>query len=46
MQSTRSKILNIGYDERFLRGWQFYISSCAATFATGRADMVQMEFAG
>lgn len=42
MAEERPRILRQGRDERFLRGWQFYLESCAATFATGRTDVVQI----
>ncbi|QDC08570.1 class I SAM-dependent methyltransferase [Oceanicola sp. D3] len=32
-----------GQDERFLRTWRYYLGICAAAFATGRADVVQVE---
>lgn len=36
----RERTMRMGYDDRLLRGWQF---SCAAAFATGRSDVVQVE---
>lgn len=45
MEAAKSKIARIGYDDRFLRSWQFYLQGCAASFSTGRTDVVQMEFA-
>lgn len=30
MMQRRSRIQRIGYDETFLRGWQFYLEGCAA----------------
>ena len=41
LQSAR--ILRFGYDNPFLRSWQFYLESCAATFATGRTNVVQVD---
>ena len=35
----------LGHDERFLRNWQFYLGICAAAFAVGRTDVVQVELA-
>jgi cyclopropane-fatty-acyl-phospholipid synthase len=34
-----------GHGERFLRTWRYYLGICAASFATGRADVVQVELA-
>jgi cyclopropane-fatty-acyl-phospholipid synthase len=45
MMDQRDRILRLGYDEPFLRSWQFYLDSCAASFATGRCDVVQVELA-
>ncbi|MEZ5765557.1 MAG: cyclopropane-fatty-acyl-phospholipid synthase family protein [Xanthobacteraceae bacterium] len=41
LQSAR--IMRFGYDNRFLRSWQFYLESCAATFAAGRTNVVQVD---
>lgn len=43
LMSQRTRILRLGYDERFLRSWQFYLESCASTFVTGRTDVVQFD---
>lgn len=34
-----------GHDGRFLRTWRYYLGICAASFATGRTDVVQVELA-
>lgn len=39
------RIGKLGYDASFLRGWRFYLEGCAATFATSRTDVVQVEYA-
>lgn len=39
----RKRIEGLGYGESFLRSWQFYLDACAATFSTGRTDVVQVE---
>ena len=36
------KIRGMGYDERFRRMWTFYLTSCAAAFATGTCDVTQI----
>jgi len=35
-------IRQIGYDERFRRMWDFYLTSCAAAFRTGMCDVTQI----
>ncbi|WP_300550091.1 cyclopropane-fatty-acyl-phospholipid synthase family protein [Roseovarius sp.] len=39
------KIRKLGYDEPFLRNWRFYLGICAASFAVGQTDVVQVELA-
>ncbi|WP_424928306.1 class I SAM-dependent methyltransferase [Amaricoccus tamworthensis] len=43
MSAAESRIRRLGYDEAFLRGWKFYLDGCAATFATKRCDVLQIE---
>jgi cyclopropane-fatty-acyl-phospholipid synthase len=35
----------LGYDERFLRTWEFYLAYCEAGFASGCTDVHQFEIA-
>ncbi|SMO94002.1 SAM-dependent methyltransferase [Paracoccus laeviglucosivorans] len=42
MLAERDRIRRYGYDERFIRAWQYYLEACAATFATKRTDVVQV----
>ena len=35
-------IRSMGYSEAFIRNWRFYLSLCAAAFAAGRIDVVQV----
>lgn len=42
MMQQRPRIERLGYGDAFLRGWQFYLEGCAAAFATGRCDVVQV----
>jgi cyclopropane-fatty-acyl-phospholipid synthase len=44
-EEKRSEILAMGYSEAFIRNWRFYMSMCAAAFATGRTNVVQVELA-
>lgn len=36
-------IKQLGYDDGFIRLWQFYLAGCVATFRTSRTDVVQLE---
>lgn len=33
----------LGFDEKFIRMWRFYLNCCIATFRIGRTDVMQME---
>ena len=35
--------MGLGYDQGFLRNWQFYLQICAASFETRQTDVVQVE---
>ncbi|MEP2782770.1 MAG: cyclopropane-fatty-acyl-phospholipid synthase family protein [Pseudoruegeria sp.] len=35
-------IRELGFDERFRRMWNFYLTSCAATFHSGNCDVTQI----
>ncbi len=36
------QIAGLGFDERFRRMWNFYLTSCAATFQSGNCDVTQI----
>ena len=36
-------ITSLGFDERFIRLWRFYLTCCIASFTIGRTDVMQME---
>lgn len=38
------QVRRLGFDERFLRLWRFYLAYCEAGFAHGRTDVVHFEF--
>ena len=42
---NKDKILALGYSERFIRKWRFYLSYCIAGFSSGRTDVVIFELA-
>jgi cyclopropane-fatty-acyl-phospholipid synthase len=36
------QIASLGFDDRFRRMWNFYLTSCAATFDSGNCDVTQI----
>lgn len=45
MEAQVERIKSLGFDSAFLRTWQYHLGLCAASFATGRTDVVQIELA-
>ena len=43
--AARDRILALGFDERFLRLWRYYLGYCEAGFRTGRIDLMQVALA-
>jgi cyclopropane-fatty-acyl-phospholipid synthase len=41
--ARRSDILALGYDEKFIRNWEYYLGMCAAAFSINRTDVAQVE---
>ncbi len=39
----REEIMKLGYNERFIKMWDFYLSSCIASFTSNRTDVMQAE---
>lgn len=39
--SVRNEILTLGFDEKFIRKWRFYLAYCAAGFSSKRTDVFQ-----
>jgi cyclopropane-fatty-acyl-phospholipid synthase len=39
--AARPQVLAQGFDERFVRTWEFYLAYCEAAFAEGNTDVVQ-----
>ncbi|KEJ87998.1 SAM-dependent methyltransferase [Sulfitobacter donghicola] len=37
-----TEIQSLGFDDRFRRMWNFYLTSCAATFGSGNCDVTQI----
>jgi cyclopropane-fatty-acyl-phospholipid synthase len=40
-----SAVRSLGFDERFVRIWEFYLAYCEAAFAEGNTDVVQFTLA-
>jgi cyclopropane-fatty-acyl-phospholipid synthase len=43
--SQKRKITELGYGDTFFRNWQYYLEICAASFAVGHTNVVQVELA-
>ena len=43
--AQKSRIAELGYGEAFFRNWQYYLEICAASFAIGHTNVVQVELA-
>lgn len=42
--SSWPQLVSLGFDERFRRMWNYYLSYCEAGFRTGNIDVRQMVF--
>lgn len=42
-ESQASSIKALGFDEPFMRLWRYYLTSCIASFAVGRTNVMQVE---
>jgi cyclopropane-fatty-acyl-phospholipid synthase len=45
LTQKKRRILDMGYGEEFFRNWLYYLEICAASFAVGNTDVVQVELA-
>jgi cyclopropane-fatty-acyl-phospholipid synthase len=43
--AQRDAVMALGFDERFMRTWEFYLAYCEAGFRTGDVDVVQVTLA-
>ena len=43
--ARREEVLALGFDERFIRIWEFYLAYCEAGFDAGDIDVVQYTLA-
>lgn len=41
--NSRDKIKHIGFDDRFIRLWRFYLAVCSAGFECERINVIQLE---
>ena len=39
--TRKARVLQLGFDERFIRTWEFYLAYCEAAFAQASVDVVQ-----
>lgn len=45
LADQKRRITQLGFDEPFFRNWQYYLEICAASFAIGHTNVVQVELA-
>ncbi|GAA6191301.1 cyclopropane-fatty-acyl-phospholipid synthase family protein [Phaeobacter sp. NW0010-22] len=45
LNAQKLRISEMGYGEAFFRNWQYYLEICAASFAVGHTNVVQVELA-
>ena len=45
LNAQKGKISDLGFDENFFRNWKYYLEICAASFAVGHTNVVQVELA-
>lgn len=43
LAARAGQVMKLGYDQKFLRNWRYYLGICAASFATAQTDVVQIE---
>ncbi|MFZ4124918.1 MAG: class I SAM-dependent methyltransferase [Rickettsiales bacterium] len=42
-ENKLSEVIQLGFDEQFIRIWRFYLAACIASFTVGRTDVMQLE---
>jgi len=45
LAARTGRVQRLGYDAQFVRNWRYYLGICAASFAVGQTDVVQVELA-
>ena len=43
LDAREAEVRALGFDERFLAAWRFYLHYCEAGFDSGRVDVMQIE---
>lgn len=43
--AKQKEVLALGYDQEFIKKWQFYLAYCAAGFTSKRTDVIQFTLA-
>jgi len=43
-EAERAAVMKLGFDERFLRKWRYYLRYCEAAFATRNISVVQAVY--
>jgi cyclopropane-fatty-acyl-phospholipid synthase len=41
--AQQQRVLSIGFDQRFMRIWEFYLAYCEAAFEAGNTDVIQFS---
>ena len=41
--ARKSEVMDLGFDEGFIKIWRFYLAGCAAAFTSERTDVLQVE---
>lgn len=42
-ENNLENITNLGFDDKFIRIWRFYLAACIASFSVGRTNVIQAE---
>jgi cyclopropane-fatty-acyl-phospholipid synthase len=45
LSAQKQRIAELGYGDAFFRNWKYYLEICAASFAVGHTNVVQVELA-
>ncbi len=45
LEAQSDRVKRLGFDDKFMRNWRYYLGVCSASFAAGRTDVVQVELA-
>ncbi len=45
LTAQRRRVSEMGYGDSFFRNWQYYLEICAASFAVGHTNVVQVQLA-